>query len=610
MQEEVQHSLQNGSILNQYKIIRILGEGGFGITYLAEDIQLGLRVVIKEYFPNEFAIRSGDSTITSKSKSKNDFNKGMQRFKEEAKTLAKFKHPSIVKILGYFEANDTAYFVMEYEEGVDLSQHLNQLNKSMTQDDILSIMMPILEGLKEVHKYNYLHRDIKPGNILLRTNKSPILIDFGASKLAIGEASKSITSMLTDGYAPLEQYSTDIKKQGAFTDLYAVAAVIYKIIIGKIPPSAQTRSYAILSGEGDTYEALSILQPKGYDISFLKAVDRALLLNAKERPQSVDEFQKDMLGIFAHENEKIISGIDSQIVKEENNSRLIIIFSVIAIILVSVLGYIVFNSDEKIQSSEILINKDEIIEPKKEEISTKTTLAQSRQHNTNELKEVQAETARLKKELEELEYAKLEKVRLELEKKKRENIARELEQEQERLRIEKLRQEKEVKRLIAEYKKKELLSQKKGPLYKVINVSRNDTLNVRTNPYVTSNNKIGELQPYTSGFYVVKTTVNYKGVRWAYINYNGLIGWVIARSIEEVGASSYRKKTIPKKKTYTKKRKSTSSRVWYCKAKSERASGWVRKVGKQNAINGAIRQCNNRRQTSSRCRIIDCHIVR
>ena len=225
MQED-QHSLNAGTVLEKYEIIRILGEGGFGITYLAEDIHLGLKVVIKEYFPNEFAVRSSENTITAKSKSVGDFAKGMKRFKEEAQTLAKFNHPSIVKILGYFEANDTAYFVMEYEEGIDLSHYLKQEKRSLCQEEILSIVMPILEGLKEVHAYNFLHRDIKPGNILLRTNKSPVLIDFGASKLAIGEASRSITSMLTEGYAPLEQYSTDIKQQGPFTDIYAIAAVM------------------------------------------------------------------------------------------------------------------------------------------------------------------------------------------------------------------------------------------------------------------------------------------------------------------------------------------------------------------------------------------------
>ncbi len=294
-----EHALKNGIVLNNYIIIKILGAGGFGITYLAKDKQLGMEVVIKEYFPSDLAIRKDDSTIISKSSNtENDFKKGMQRFEEEAQTLAKFNHPSIVKILGYFEANNTAYFVMEYEEGIDLAQYMKQKSESFTQDEIITIIMPILEGLKEVHSHHYLHRDIKPGNILLRTNKPPVLIDFGASKLAIGEESKSITSMLTEGYAPLEQYNTDIKQQGAFTDIYAIAAVIYKMITGEVPPSAQTRSYDLLQDGKDPFKALSLMKlPKSkYDISFLAAIDRALSIKAKDRTQTISEFQKDIVG--------------------------------------------------------------------------------------------------------------------------------------------------------------------------------------------------------------------------------------------------------------------------------------------------------------------------
>ena len=293
-----EHSLQSDTVLNNYTIVKVLGAGGFGITYLAKDKKLELEVVIKEYFPNELAVRKDDSTIISKSSdTQNDFKKGMQRFEEEAQTLAKFDHPSIVKILGYFEANNTAYFVMEYEEGIDLNQYMKQKNKPFTQDEIFSIIMPILEGLKEVHKHNYLHRDIKPANILLRQNKGPVLIDFGASKLAIGEASKSVTSMLTEGYAPLEQYNTDIKQQGAFTDIYAMAAVIYKMITRELPPSAQTRSYNFLQDGKDPFKSLSKMKLSGYDKTFLKAIDRALSIKAKDRQQTIGEFQSDISNI-------------------------------------------------------------------------------------------------------------------------------------------------------------------------------------------------------------------------------------------------------------------------------------------------------------------------
>ncbi len=296
MENEDQHSLKSGTIVDKYKIIRILGEGGFGITYLAEDIHLGLKVVIKEYFPNEFAMRTHENTITAKSKSIEVFKKGKQRFKEEAQILAKFNHPSIVKILGYFEANDTAYFVMEYEEGMDLSQYLKQQNRALSQEEILSIIMPILEGLKEVHKFNYLHRDIKPGNILLRANKSPVLIDFGATRVAVNDdKNKSVTSTLTEGYAPFEQYSTDLKRQGPFSDIYAVGAVMYKMITMKTPIASQTRSFQILQDGNDLLEKLSKMNLKAYDQSFLEAIDKTLESKPTDRQQSVEELQQSLI---------------------------------------------------------------------------------------------------------------------------------------------------------------------------------------------------------------------------------------------------------------------------------------------------------------------------
>ena len=291
-----QHSLQAGSSINDFKIIRVLGAGGFGITYLAEDTKSNSEVVIKEYFPNELAIRNFDSSIVAKTDALVEFTRGLERFKEEAKTLIQFNHHTIVKILGYFEANKTAYFVMKYEGGIDLDKYMQKNKPPFTQEEIITIIMPILEGLKEVHKYNYLHRDIKPGNILLRDNNDPVLIDFGASKMALGDVSKSITTILTMGYAPPEQYSSDVKKQGAFTDLYSIAAVMHKMITGDVPPDAQTRVYALVSKKSDPYKPLSRQNLSGYDNYFLKAIDKALDIDTQKRPQNVQEFQKNISG--------------------------------------------------------------------------------------------------------------------------------------------------------------------------------------------------------------------------------------------------------------------------------------------------------------------------
>lgn len=370
MEEDI-HSLKSGTLINNYVIIKVLGEGGFGITYLATDRQLGLEVVIKEYFPNEFAMRAANSTITAKRTSVADFSKGIQRFKEEAQTLAKFNHPSIVKILGYFESNDTAYFVMEYEEGLDLSQYLKQQNRSLKQDEILGIMVPIMEGLKEVHKYNFLHRDIKPGNILLRSNSSPVLIDFGASKQTITDVSKSVTSMLTEGYAPLEQYSTDIKQQGPFTDIYAVAAVIYKMITGKVPPSAQTRSYQLLSDGNDPYISLQILNLEGYDHHFLNAIDRALSIKAKERPQNIQDFQLDIIGklkIKEPTKERVSKKNTNNKTAKTSSNKSLLFISLGLITIGSIAGFLFFQ-DSSITDKKITTVKKDII---KKDIIKKT----------------------------------------------------------------------------------------------------------------------------------------------------------------------------------------------------------------------------------------------
>ena len=294
--ESREYILAQGSHLDHYSIVGLLGEGGFGLTYLAIDSKLDMKVVIKEYFPSEIAIRADRREVHPKEKRREAYLKGLLHFKEEARILARFKHPSIVRILNYFEANNTAYFVMEYEEGVDLARYLKQHSVPLSQEEILSIMMPILEGLKEVHSYNFLHRDIKPGNILLRKNHSPVLIDFGASKEAVAEVSKSVTNMLTEGYAPIEQYGSDIRQQGPWTDLYAIGAVIYKMLTGEAPPSAIERQTAILNMEDDPLKSLESFSSKGYDRGFLKAVERALSIARRDRPQSVQEFQEDIAG--------------------------------------------------------------------------------------------------------------------------------------------------------------------------------------------------------------------------------------------------------------------------------------------------------------------------
>ena len=214
------NSLPIGHILqNEYKIERVLGTGGFGITYLARDINLNYLVVIKEFLPQHMATRDKSHIgVTPFTKDTGSYNHLLKRFIEEAQLLAKMRHPNIVKVIRFFKANNTAYFVMEYAEGETLKEYLKR-NNTLSEEEILSIMMPILEGAKYVHKQGFLHRDIAPDNIYLTKNGMPILIDFGAARDAIAEESKNISSIVKEGYSSPEQYTIN-NKQNASSDIY------------------------------------------------------------------------------------------------------------------------------------------------------------------------------------------------------------------------------------------------------------------------------------------------------------------------------------------------------------------------------------------------------
>ena len=298
MSTEEEHgvALKKGAMLNEYRLDGVLGVGGFGVTYLALDTHLDKKVVIKEFLPNEIAIRQEGTTVLPKSSSdKEGFEWGLDRFLQEAKVLAKFNHPNIVKVSRFFKENGTAYFVMDYEEGEDLESYIKQRGGTLEEDEIKQIMLPILDGLREVHSHDFLHRDIKPGNIYIRKNGSPMLIDFGASRYALSSKSKSLTQMLTPGYAPIEQYSSDASKQGAYTDIYAIGAVMYKMISAQTPAESQDRSNAMVEGEDSPYVPIEEVSQGSYTSALYKSIDTSLELSAKKRPQNVKELQKLMM---------------------------------------------------------------------------------------------------------------------------------------------------------------------------------------------------------------------------------------------------------------------------------------------------------------------------
>ncbi len=289
MSVEHVHALTKGTRLNQYEVLSILGAGGFGITYMARDTSLDTMVAIKEYMPGDLAVRQGDSQVTAKSSlSKGDFDWGLDRFLSEARTLARFRHPNIVRVNQIFQANNTAYLVMEYAKGQsldDLLQKAGPLGEEQTKE----ILSPILDGLKRVHEQGFLHRDIKPGNIIIRDEGGAVLIDFGAARQAIETKSKAITSIVTEGYAPLEQYD-GMGNQGPWTDIYALGAVAYKCLTGNKPPSATSRV------RNDPMVPLVIATKGKVSPIFAAAVESALNVYENLRPQSIDDFAAMIAG--------------------------------------------------------------------------------------------------------------------------------------------------------------------------------------------------------------------------------------------------------------------------------------------------------------------------
>ena len=290
------NSLNQHDRLHWYEIVTILGQGGFGITYLARDVNLDQNVAIKEYLPTEFSTRDASKTVQPISQNHAEiFDWGKARFLDEAKTLSSFKHPNIVRVLSFFENNNTGYMVMEYEEGQDFSD-LIKAGEVFNEERLLEIIIPILDGLEQVHSQGFIHRDIKPQNIFIRTDGSPVLIDFGSARQAMGGQTRTMTSLVTPGFAPFEQYHDAEGKQGAWTDIYALGATLYSAVTGKPPKDALKRSMAQVEYQTDAYLPLVDLKAGEYSEHFLQSIDMALAFFGRNRPQSVTDWKKMLLG--------------------------------------------------------------------------------------------------------------------------------------------------------------------------------------------------------------------------------------------------------------------------------------------------------------------------
>ncbi len=286
-------ALPQGFLLGEYRIERVLGSGGFGITYLAEDTTLHKKLAIKEYLPVDFALRLKLPDVSARSRgAEDDFRWGLERFLDEARTLARFRHPNLVPVLRFFEAHGTAYMVMEYERGDTLAELLPELEQAFDEASARALLLPLLDGLETVHQAGFLHRDVKPGNIVMRPGGVPVLIDFGAARQALVGRSRSLTNIVTPRYAPIEQYGVD-QRQGPWSDIYGLAAVMHTMIVGEAPPDAISRV------PEDRYRRLAERRPAGFQPGFLAAIDWGLEVFAADRPQSIAEWRAAIDGAIA-----------------------------------------------------------------------------------------------------------------------------------------------------------------------------------------------------------------------------------------------------------------------------------------------------------------------
>lgn len=289
-------ALPKGTKLLWFEILGVLGKGGFGITYLGRDTSQDRLVAIKEYLPTAFASRTDSQEVLPNSVADAaTFEWGLERFLKEAQILARFKHSAIVRVVTFFRNSNTAYMVMEYVEGEGLDVLL-KARRRLSEETLKQILPPLLDGLEALHDAQFIHRDLKPPNILIRKDGSPVILDFGSARQSVAGRGEEMTSLLSLGYSPFEQYDSSGERQGPWSDIYALGAVLYRSVSGKKPTDAALRIAARLRQEADPMPSAVVMGKGYYDESFLAAIDHALMVLENERPQSIKAWRPALLG--------------------------------------------------------------------------------------------------------------------------------------------------------------------------------------------------------------------------------------------------------------------------------------------------------------------------
>lgn len=297
-ENETAAALPAGHQLEEYVIEQLLGQGGFGITYLARDTRLGAKVAIKEYFPQSFAARKNTLIIRPApppgGAAEKNYQWGLQEFLKEAQALARFKHPNIVRVLRFLEANGTAYMVMEYEQGESLAAYLKRHGGFLEETALMKIFLPILSGLQAVHEAGLVHLDIKPDNIYLRQDGEPMLIDFGSARQSRSDPATGRVA-LTPGYSAPEQYPGQ-GQVGPSSDLYSIGATLYRCITGRDPVDSSKRQHQFEKAKVDPLPPAGKFERPRYSAHIRETVDATLKLDPAERPRSAAIVQFGLMG--------------------------------------------------------------------------------------------------------------------------------------------------------------------------------------------------------------------------------------------------------------------------------------------------------------------------